>query len=132
MLRKRLLANKKGQSVVETALVLPIIILILVGIIDFGLMFNNYLVIANASREGARNAAVGSTDMEVFSIIANMTSTLNNAKMKITIYPSPSLRKKGEEIKVTVEYDNDLITPIMSSIIPNPLHLKSETVMRIE
>ncbi|HPD01593.1 MAG TPA: TadE/TadG family type IV pilus assembly protein, partial [Acetivibrio sp.] len=42
---------------VETALILPIVVLLLTGIIDFGILFNNYLVITNASREAARNAA---------------------------------------------------------------------------
>ncbi|MEQ8198647.1 MAG: TadE family protein, partial [Clostridiaceae bacterium] len=38
---------------VETALVLPIIILIVFGIIEFGRILNTYIVLTNASREGA-------------------------------------------------------------------------------
>jgi len=129
---KGVLVRKRGQAIVETALILPIIVLILMGIIDFGLMFNNYLVINNAAREGARNAAVGTSDTNVKNMILNMTSTLDHTKMTTTIYPSELLRKKGEEVIITIEYDNKLITPIISAIVPNPLHLKSKTVMRIE
>ena len=128
----RSLKNKKGQSLVETALVLPIIVLILTGIIDFGLMFNNYLVITSASREGARNAAVGASDVDIISSIMDMTSTLDATKMTITIYPAASLRKKGDEVRVTIRYNHELLTPVISSIIPNPLPLKAETVMRME
>ncbi|NMA34448.1 MAG: pilus assembly protein, partial [Clostridiaceae bacterium] len=34
-----------GQSLVETALILPVLLLLLTGIIDFGLLFNSYLVV---------------------------------------------------------------------------------------
>ncbi len=132
MLRKARLSGQKGQSIVETALILPIIILILTGIIDFGLMFNNYLVITNASREAARNAAVGATDAEIAIMVANMTSSLDATKLSTSIYPSQALRKKGDEVVVTIEYDNALLTPIISSIIPNPMHLEAKTTMRME
>ncbi len=126
------LVNRKGQSIVETALILPIIILILTGIIDFGLLFNNYLVITNASREAARQAAVGATDMELNILVSNMTSNLDQTKLMTTIYPAQALRKKGDEVVVSIEYDNTLLTPIISSIIPNPMHLTAKTVMRVE
>ncbi|MCX8131880.1 MAG: pilus assembly protein [Clostridia bacterium] len=121
-----------GQSVVETALVLPIIIVILMGIIDFGLLFNNYLIMSNASREAARSAAVGLTDVQIRVVVTNLTVSLQQTKLRTTIYPSESIRKKGDEVSVTIEYENMLLTPIIGSIIPNPVHLKSKTVMRME
>jgi len=123
---------KKGQSMVETALILPIVILILMGIIDFGLMFNKYLIINNASREGARKAAVGGTDYEIYSAVSNVTSSLEFSNLTITIYPNETLRKKGEEVTVTVQYRNNLITPIVSAIVNKSLVLNSRTVMRVE
>jgi len=129
---KKIVIAQKGQALVETALVLPIIILILAGIMDFGLLFNNYLVIANAAREGARSAAVGSSDSSINSLIASMTATLDQTKVKITIAPVDSSRKKGDEVTVTVQYDYTLITPVISAIIPNPVHVKTKTVMRVE
>lgn len=122
----------KGQSLVETALILPIVILILTGIIDFGLMFNNYLVITNASRDGARSAVTGKTDSQIITEITSMTSTLDQSKLTITISPAANLRKKGDNITVTVNYDYQLLTPVISAIIPNPVHLSSQMVMRIE
>jgi Flp pilus assembly protein TadG len=124
--------KKEGQAVVETALVLPIIIIILAGIIDFGLLFNNYMIISNAAREAARRASIGSTDLQIRTTVTNQTSTLQQSKLRTTIYPSESLRRKGEEVSVTIDYDYKLITPIISAIIPNPVHLKRNVVMRIE
>ena len=124
--------GKKGQAVVETALILPIIVVILMGIIDFGLLFSNYLVLANASRDGARSAAIGYSDQDVMTTVFNITSTMDQSKMTVNIYPAQSLRKKGEEVTVTVEYDNVLLTPIIGAIVPNPVHLRAKTVMRVE
>jgi Flp pilus assembly protein TadG len=41
---------------VETALIVPILLLLLLGIVDIGRAFNNYVVLANATRQGAREA----------------------------------------------------------------------------
>lgn len=132
MLLKERNSGQKGQSIVETALILPIIILILTGIIDFGLLFNNYLVITNVSREAARNAAVGATDCEILTLVTNMTTSLDNTKLSTTIYPNESLRKKGDEVVVIIKYNNMLLTPVISSIVPNPLQLTAKTAMRME
>jgi len=50
----KIIKSEKGTAVVEFAIVLPLLVLILGGIIEFGLLFYNKQVITNASREGAR------------------------------------------------------------------------------
>lgn len=124
--------KNKGQSLVETAFVLPIILLILMGIIDFGMMFNNYLIIGNASREGARSAAVGATDDEIRTIVNTVSSTLNISGIVTEISPGESERKKGDEVVVKVKYQYKLITPMISALLPNPINITGTTVMRIE
>lgn len=52
-LRKRL-RSERGAELIETALTLPLILLVVVGIIEFGWVFQKYEVITNAAREGAR------------------------------------------------------------------------------
>jgi Flp pilus assembly protein TadG len=44
---------RRGQSIVELALALPLLMLILLGTIDLGMMFHDYIQLRNASREGA-------------------------------------------------------------------------------
>ena len=53
-----LVAPDRGQSLVEFALVLVPLFLILLGIIQFGFIFNSYVTITNAAREGARTGTV--------------------------------------------------------------------------
>jgi Flp pilus assembly protein TadG len=55
---KTKLEGEHGQTAVEFAVVLPILVLLLLGIVQFGLAFHNYLGITDATRVGARAAAV--------------------------------------------------------------------------
>jgi Flp pilus assembly protein TadG len=48
--------NERGQAVIEMALTLPLLLLVVFGIFDFGFMFQRYEVVTNAAREGARLA----------------------------------------------------------------------------
>jgi len=47
-------SNQRGQAVIEMALTLPLLLVVIFGIIDFGFMFQRYEVVTNAAREGAR------------------------------------------------------------------------------
>jgi Flp pilus assembly protein TadG len=57
--RKINLRSQQGQSMTEFALALPILALLLFAIIQFGIVFNNYVTLTDATRAGARKAAVG-------------------------------------------------------------------------
>lgn len=125
------LKNKKGQSLVEMALVLPVLLLILTGILDFGFLFNNYLIVSNASREGARSAAVGSTDTEIKNKVNTVAGTLDSSRLTVTISPDQR-RTRGDSVTITVAYKYKLITPIIAAIIPGPVNLTANTTMRCE
>lgn len=56
------LRNENGASAVEFALVAPLLILLVFGAIQFGRLYNNYIAVTHAAREGARLAAVGKYD----------------------------------------------------------------------
>ena len=55
---RRLRSDEKGQTATEFALVLPIFCLLLFGVIQFGILFKNYVTLTDAVRAGARTAAV--------------------------------------------------------------------------
>ena len=62
----RRLACDKGAELVEFALVFPLLLLVLFGIMDFGLLFQRYETVTNAAREGARIAVLnGYTEFDV-------------------------------------------------------------------
>ena len=50
--------EQRGQTMVEFAIVLPVLCLLLFGAIQFGILFNNYVTLTDAVRAGARKAAV--------------------------------------------------------------------------
>ena len=52
----QLLRSERGAELVEFAFVLPTLLLLIVGVVDFGLLFQKYEVVTNAAREGARVA----------------------------------------------------------------------------
>jgi Flp pilus assembly protein TadG len=58
--------RERGSQLIELALVLPMLLLMFAAIVDFGLLFQRYLVISNAAREGARIAVLpGYTQTDV-------------------------------------------------------------------
>ena len=68
LIRRRLAryASDKGSELIELAIVLPILLMIFAGIIDFGFMFQRYEALTNAAREGARMATLpGYSDTDV-------------------------------------------------------------------
>lgn len=129
---RKLLGQEKAQSMVEFALVLPLLLLILMGIIEFGRIINCHMIIANLAREGARFGAVGYSDTEISTMLVADRATLDSARMQIQITPSYASRVKGEPLTVTVNYSVDLITPILPSLLPNPVPISSQCTMRLE
>jgi Flp pilus assembly protein TadG len=57
-LKHNKMTNERGQTMTEFALVLPILVVLMLGIVQFGLAFNNYVTLTDAVRAGARKAAV--------------------------------------------------------------------------
>ncbi len=124
--------SRKGQSMVEFALVLPILIVLLVGIFEFGQIFNVYLQINHASREGARTGALLGTDTEIVQMVSDSSPTLDPTLMTVTITPSESSRTRGESVEVQVEYDYQVVVGLIGDIISDNINLTTQTTMRIE
>lgn len=65
--------EERGQSLVEIAIFLPVLLIILVGIVEVGHALTAYLVIANAAREGARFGVAGGKEEGITTVILNST-----------------------------------------------------------
>lgn len=63
-MRTRLIRNQRGAALLETAITLPIILLISVGIFEFGRAYQTWQVLTNAAREGARIAVINGTSAD--------------------------------------------------------------------
>lgn len=123
--------NEKGQAMVEFALVLPILLLLLCGICEFGSIFSNQILANNACREAVRYAAVhykddGITNVEnQATIIAESYSS--SFKVQITT-------PEAEEIKVNLTAKVQLLTPFFGFLDDGSgyINLTSQCTMRIE
>ncbi|MBW3636162.1 MAG: pilus assembly protein [Armatimonadetes bacterium] len=68
---------RRGQALVEFALVVILLIALVMGIIEFSVFGKNSLAIANATREGARTAAIGRTTTQIRERVARFASPLS-------------------------------------------------------
>jgi Flp pilus assembly protein TadG len=109
--------GRRGQSIVELALMLPAILLLIVGVIDLGRVYFSYVGIVNAAREGARYGALMPTDLTGIQYhVKQEASSLGLTNSNITKgCPNPSdTCARGGPIKVTVTH---AFHPIMTTIL---------------
>lgn len=129
---RRLWKGEHGQAIVEMALVLPLFFLLLFGVIEMGRVGYAYITVSNAAREGGRVATIGGTDLEVTSSIKNAATSLDPASLTINITPTQALRLSGQGVTLKVTYPVQLVIPVISNVIPNPVIVSASIVMRLE
>jgi Flp pilus assembly protein TadG len=136
--------RERGASLVELSLVLFILILLVAGVIDFGRAFNSYVVITNASREGARYAsrrAPGVTLPEsvykdgILAAVKRETAgssvTLEDDDIEIDPDPEgPNTAGPSDPITVTVSYTVPTIIADIAGF--GELPLRARTTMAIQ
>jgi hypothetical protein len=112
-----------GQSLVEFALVLPIFLLVLCAIVDFGMAFHGWITVTNSAREGGRLGAVhpaldavgspcygyGSLDQCIEAKVRDSAGSLGD-DLAVEITNADGL--PGESVLVDVSYDYSLMTPL--------------------
>ncbi len=136
---KKLFRRKEdGQAMLEFALVLPIFLLILCGIIDFGWMFYNQLALNNICREGARYAIVNTaedhTTDEILRHINNyVVDTYSLGDVDVTVKYTRPLDPVSGDIVVAVSEEFSYLTPIISTVTGKPTRtLGAEVIMKVE
>ncbi|MFZ5642259.1 MAG: TadE/TadG family type IV pilus assembly protein [Bacillota bacterium] len=131
-MKLKFLKSERGQAMVELALVLPVLLVLFMGVIEFGRIYHSYLMITNASREGARVAILGGSDADIAARVTQSTAGLDTSRLQTTVSPDPTLRKTGAMATVGVRYQIPLVFPLFDTFLPNPLPIASQTVMRVE
>jgi Flp pilus assembly protein TadG len=101
------LRSEQGQTAVEFALIAPLLIVLLLGVVQFGIAFNNYLTITDAARVGARKAIVlrfsGGSINDVEDAVRAAAPGLDSGKLKIDV-SAPTGWTSGNDVTVTVKY----------------------------
>lgn len=143
------LRSSKAQSLVELSLTLPILLILVFGIIDFGLGMRSYISLANSVREGARFAAVGNpagdpsdcdgvTSDTVYGRLCITTGGLDLTELTPSVtYPSGI--GPGNSVVVSADYTYNFVTPLGDMLdffsggtFPTTISLSSSTDMRLE
>jgi Flp pilus assembly protein TadG len=147
-------AHERGAEAVEFALVVPIFLLLVFGVVDFGYMINHDTMVNNASREGARQGALDPVANDIKCTVRRALSTVEAVGVAADCAPSPTLitvtvtcRKpdntscsgtfptdvaSGGTVIVKVDYLHSWITPVGSTVHPGVMTLSKTTEMRIE
>ncbi len=137
------LKSKAGQALVEFALILPLLLILFFGIIEFSLALYNKIVITNACREGARAGIVmriprmdaAGIEQIVMHYCQNNLISFSAGDLTVTSNPqaNPPSPTYMNELTVNVQYNYGyLALPSFVPLIPNPLPLRAQTVMRYE
>ena len=129
--------NRRGAAVVEFAVVVPIFLMMVFGMIEFGRAIMVQQVLTNASREGARLAVLDSPTPTAGQVTTTVTTYLQKAGISgatVTINPTePTTAAYGVPITVTVQVPYSSVSWLPSPwFITGNTQLKAKTVMRRE
>lgn len=149
-------SGQRGAALVEFALVLPLLLIVIAGIVDFGFAFQRYEVVTNAAREGARMGVLPSayTTAEIqtrvreyirngLSLSQTALDTVVPAANVVVTYPDLTVGSIGgtavtiETVNVDVTYNHPwlLLRPVLSLINANwgtTIALRATSQMRRE
>lgn len=128
--------GEKGQALVEFVFVLPLFLVLVLAVVDFGMGLHAWISVTNGAREGARLGSVEATAGEIETKVRQVTNTLDQSKLTVTTTNAQG--DPGEGVTVKVDYKYKLITPlggiigVLGGSIGSTLDLSSQSEMRLE
>jgi Flp pilus assembly protein TadG len=124
------LRSERGQSLTEFALALPILALLLFAVIQFGIVFNNYVTLTDATRAGARKGAVGrqlpNPQGSTISAVRSSAADLNQTKLAVTV---TSTWQPSADVTVNATYPYSI--SLLGMVVKSG-RLTSTTTERVE
>lgn len=131
------LRKKRGQSAVELAITMPILLLILCGIIEFGWIISHRMILSYTSREGARYAAVNTTNENIEDNTVQRVRSVAPAhirdELEITVIFTDVHDVRSGDIEVVVKTDLKTLTPIGGIFFSGKtVDISSYCVMKVE
>jgi Flp pilus assembly protein TadG len=137
MTRRRSIRRERGQTMVEFAIILPVFCLLLFGIAQLGIAFNHWLELTDATRVGARKAAVSRTQSNPTQLAKDATKAsagglnpaLTDSQITVTSTWSP-----GTNVQVCAQYPYDIHLIGMPHVVIFEIHknLNACTTERVE
>ncbi|MCE7986650.1 MAG: pilus assembly protein [Caldilinea sp. CFX5] len=125
--------RQEGISLAEFALVLPVFLLILLGMVDMGRGFNTYIGMLNATREGAMWLASAGDDLAGMN--ARIESELSHVglsagNMMITRIPNKSAYEEGDLVTLKIAYPYDLLFGAITGF--STVTIRTEHTVRVQ
>lgn len=124
--------SENGQSMVEMALLLPVLLLLLVGIFDLGRVLYTQVHLQMATQETVRLGGLGKSDEEIEQFARNYIHIGDASKLQVTISPEETNRKSGDYMTVTFEYPFEFTTPLVDDLFSSPIRMSAESTIRVE
>ena len=148
--------DQRGAVVVEFALIVPLLLLIVFGILDFGYMLNRTTIVSNASRDGARTASLDGSFADICTTVKSELSQsgiavpaacngtsgatiikidckkVDNSACGATSTTYDTLAVSGATAIVTVTYTYTWITPLIGQLFGSSEVFTQTTQMRVE
>jgi hypothetical protein len=126
----RLTERQSGQTVTEFALVLPLLALLLFGVIQFGIVFHQYVTLTDAVRAGGRQGAVARDLPNPRAIVEDRVrrSTVNLDQSKLSVVVDSTFLR-GDDITVTASYPYSIN---LLGIVVKSGNFSATTVERVE
>jgi Flp pilus assembly protein TadG len=144
--RPRRLRSERGAAIIETALTLPLVLLVCVGIFEFGRAFQTWGVLTNAAREGARvavlsSAVTGTVDARVRQYLSigglNSDATVHVDVNPASVSMGAAGTATGSQVVVTYPFSFMVLQPVAQLVVSGsmagtPLTLTASATMRNE
>ncbi|PLC12149.1 hypothetical protein AUQ48_07750 [Kocuria flava] len=117
------LRSQRGAAAVEFALVVPVLLALLLGIIEFGRAYNVQISLTHAAREAARTMAVGNVWADA---VSRGTTAAPSVDLEATDFAAaPAVCAPGQQISITVTHELETLTGVTDG-----LTLTGEAAMR--
>ena len=136
------LRNQRGAALIETAITIPLVLLVSVSIFEFGRAYQTWQVLTNAAREGARIAVLPDyTDAQVTSTVRTYLTSGRlsnpNAASIIVVRNVPFGTTTASRITVNYPFQFIVLNPVArlvrsGSAVGTPLTMQSSALMRNE
>jgi Flp pilus assembly protein TadG len=139
--------RRRGQAMVEFALVLPIFLLILLIAVDFGRLFYTYVEMNNAAREAAAYGASHPTDQAGMLALAQQETNTQHQSgagavsviaachdsggANLACANAPGGNGTGNSITVTVASSFTFLTPFVGDLFGGSLHMAASTTTKV-
>lgn len=121
--------RERGSAAVEFALLLPILLLLLLAFVQVGVIARDSLVLTQASRAGAREAAVQGTKDAVDEAVRAAAVGLDPDRISVVATWSET---RGAPVRVDVAYEAPVASLLAGWLLPASVSLRASATMRQE